>query len=81
MTVFIELYGRLRDAGAESPVELELPEDATAAQALARLKEKLGPSGKLLDGAALASETQVLASGEKIPQEGRLAALPPVSGG
>ena len=81
MTVFIELYGRLRDAGAESPVELELPEDATAAQALARLREKLGPSGKLLEGAALASETQVLAASEPLPKEGRLAALPPVSGG
>lgn len=80
MTVFIELYGRLRDAGTESPVELDLPEDATAAQALSRLREKLGPSGKLLEGAALASETQVLSAGDRVP-DGRLAALPPVSGG
>ena len=33
-----------------------------------------------VEGAALASESQVLAGAEKLP-EGRLAALPPVSGG
>lgn len=81
MNVFIELYGRLRDAGVESPVELSLPDGATAAQALSALRAKLGAQGQLLEGAALASETQVLASAEKVPGEGRLAALPPVSGG
>jgi molybdopterin converting factor small subunit len=81
MTIFVELYGRLRDAGLESPVELELPHGATAAQALSALKDKLGAEATRLAGAALASETQVLAADEKIPQGGRLAALPPVSGG
>ena len=80
MTVFIELYGRLRDAGVASPVELEVGSKATAAEALAALRKKLGSGGALLDGAALASETHVLAGAETLP-EGRLAALPPVSGG
>lgn len=81
MTVFIELYGRLRDAGVESPVELELPDAATAAQALAALQGKLGKEGARVKGAALASETRVLAADERLPKGGRLAALPPVSGG
>ena len=78
MTVFVELYGRLRDAGAESPVELSLKDGATAGEVLAALKAKLGAA---TEGAALATETRVLLSGDKVPQEGRLAALPPVSGG
>ncbi len=80
MTVFVELYGRLRDAAA-SPVELELPEGATAAQTLAALRAKLGAQGALLDGAALASESVVLAAEDAVPKGGRLAALPPVCGG
>jgi molybdopterin converting factor small subunit len=78
MTVFVELYGRLRDAGAESPVELVLKDGATAAEALAALKTKLGGA---TDGAALATETRVLLAQDRLPKEGRLAALPPVSGG
>ena len=81
MTVFVELYGRLRDAGVESPVELQVPDGATAAQALAALKAKLGAKGALLEGAALAGEGAVLAAGDPVPAEGRLAALPPVCGG
>ena len=81
MIVYVELYGRLRDAGAASPVELELPDQATAAQALAALRAKLGAGAALLDGAALASDAQVLAAADAIPESGRLAALPPVCGG
>ena len=81
MTVFVELYGRLRDAGVESPVELQLPDGATAAQALAALRARLGPKGALLEGSALAGESQVLAAEERLPESGRLAALPPVCGG
>lgn len=78
MTRSIELYGRLREAGA--CVELELPEGCSAADALAALKDKLGPKAALLEGAVLATESAVLASGDAVP-EGRLAALPPVCGG
>lgn len=81
MTVFVELYGRLRDSGLASPVELELPDGATARQALDALKAKLGAKGALLDGAAIAGEGAVLAAGDPVPAEGRLAALPPVCGG
>lgn len=80
MTRTIELYGRLREAGAGAAVELELKEGATASQALAALREKLGPKAALLDGAVLATDAAVLTAGDSVP-EGRLAALPPVCGG
>ncbi len=77
----VELYGRLRDAAPEPSVELELSERATAGQALSALRQALGAKAALLDGAVLAAEDRVLASGEAVPAEGRLAALPPVCGG
>lgn len=81
MIIYVELYGRLRDAGVESPVELSLPDGATAAQALSALRQKLGAQGALAEGAALAGEAHVLLAADPVPAEGRLAALPPVSGG
>lgn len=72
----IELYGRLRAAGASVTVEIE--SGATAGTVLSLLKAKLG-SG--LEGCALASEDAVLRADEPVPAKGRLAALPPVCGG
>jgi hypothetical protein len=72
----IELYGRLRAAGAT--VTIEVPDDATAGAVLALLKAKLGPG---LEGCALATEDAVLRADERVPGRGRLAALPPVCGG
>lgn len=80
MTVTIELYGRLREAGLGAGVELDLPEGATAGQALAALRAAFGARAGLLDGAVLASESVVFSA--KDPARGaRLAALPPVCGG
>lgn len=81
MIVAIELYGRLRDAGLGNRTEIELPEKATAADALAGLRRKLGANGAWLDGAALASDSEVLAPKAALPCAARLAALPPVCGG
>ena len=81
MIVTIELYGRLRDAGLGNCVEVELPEKATAAEALAGLRRKLGERGAWLDGTALASDSEVLAPEATLPHAARLAALPPVCGG
>lgn len=80
MKTTIELYGRLREAGFGPGVEIELPDGATASQALAALRAAFGAKAALLEGAALASEQAVLAPGEKA-QGARLAALPPVCGG
>lgn len=77
----IRLYGRLREAGAGDCVELTLAPESTAAEALARLAELLGPKAGLLKGAALATGTEILRSGDLLPKKGLLAALPPVCGG
>lgn len=77
----VELYGRLRDAGLGSSVELDLPARASARQALLALREALGRRGALLDGCALATGEDVLAPNDPVPARGALAALPPVCGG
>lgn len=81
MRRFVELYGRLRDAGLGASVELELPERARAKDALAALASSLGSRGALLEGVVLATESAVLSADDGLPAEGRLAALPPVCGG
>lgn len=80
MTKTIELYGRLREAGFGASVEVELPERATAKDVLAALKKSFGARASLLEGAALATESAVLAEGDRA-EGARLAALPPVCGG
>lgn len=77
----IELYGRLRDAGLGDAVSLILPPKATARQALDLLKRALGRRAALLTGCALATDEAVLGPAERVPEKGRLAALPPVCGG
>jgi molybdopterin converting factor small subunit len=77
----IELYGRLREAGLGDALELPLKPGATAAEALARLAERLGPEAGLLKGAVLATDSEILRSADRLPKSGRLAALPPVCGG
>jgi hypothetical protein len=76
----IELYGRLRDAGLGSSVDVEAPDGATSAQILGAVRAAFGPRAALLDGAVLATEQDVLRAEEPAPDV-RLAALPPVCGG
>ena len=80
MILTIELYGRLRDALGRS-AEVEVSEGASAAEVLRALGVRLGPAGAALSGAALATETEVLAGSAVVPGDARLAALPPVCGG
>ena len=76
----IELYGRLRDAGAGDSLELELGGGMDAAAVLAAVARALG-SPESVAGAVLATETEVLAAPDRVPEGGRLAVLPPVCGG
>ncbi|MBI4424479.1 MAG: MoaD/ThiS family protein [Elusimicrobia bacterium] len=80
MTRRVELYGRLRDAGAGQAVELEVPPGASARDVLAALARRLG-AGASLQGVALATDAAVLPPDAEVPAAGRLAALPPVCGG
>ncbi len=76
----IELYGRLRDAGLGSAVEVVLPKNATAGRALTVLKSSFGRKAALLTGCVIATGDDVLSSSDALPG-GRLAVLPPVCGG
>jgi hypothetical protein len=77
----IHLYGRLRDAGVDASVVVELPPRATARQTLSALRAAFGRRAALLTGCALATEDSVLAPSDRVPERGLLAALPPVCGG
>ncbi len=77
----VELFGRLREAGLGDCVELEVEAGWRAAEVLAAVARRLGAAAALVEGAALATEEEVLAPGAEVPAEGRLAALPPVCGG
>ncbi|MDE2141815.1 MAG: MoaD/ThiS family protein [Elusimicrobia bacterium] len=77
----IHLFGRLRDAGLGDLVSLNLPERATARQALDTLKTALGRRSALLSGCALATNDSVLRPSDVVPKTGPLAVLPPVCGG
>jgi molybdopterin converting factor small subunit len=77
MSIRIELYGRLRDAGFGDTLELEWS-GGTARELLQELSNRLGPAA---EGAVLGTEAEVLPSDAMIPMDARLAALPPVCGG
>jgi len=82
MRLTIELYGRLRDAGLGSSIELETPKELRAQDLLSLLAATLGEKASMLEGAVLATESRILFHKESIPsKETRLAVLPPVSGG
>ncbi len=76
----VELYGRLRDAGQGDALELELRAGLDAAAVLAAVGRALGDP-RPLEGAVLATESEVLSASDGVPEHGRLAVLPPVCGG
>lgn len=76
----VELYGRLRDAGAGNALEVEVGAGMDAASVLAAVGRALGTQAPLF-GAVLATESEVLSASDAVPETGRLAVLPPVCGG
>jgi molybdopterin converting factor small subunit len=77
MSIRIELYGRLRDAGFGDAMDLEWA-GGTAGELLKELSRRLGPAAV---GAVIGTEAEVLPSDAAVPEGARLAALPPVCGG
>jgi sulfur-carrier protein len=86
MMITVNLFGAFRDYVADARVELELPDGAT----IADLRSALDAHGRahwsgyrpeLLRVSAFASEAEVLRDRDPLPADGRLAILPPVSGG
>jgi len=86
MKIELSLFGAFRDYAPDAQVALELDDGARVAD----LRAALGSYGTqhwpgfnpaLLARSAFASETTVLRDDEALPADGRMAVLPPVSGG
>ncbi len=86
MKVTVSLFGAFRDYEPGAVVTLDMADDACVADlrdALARYGVTHWPNFRqgLLQVSAFASETTMLRQYEKLPDDGRVVVLPPVSGG
>ncbi|MBK6727674.1 MAG: MoaD/ThiS family protein [Xanthomonadales bacterium] len=86
MIVQVSLFGAFRQFDPAAQVTLTMPEAATVAdlrRALGTYAESHWPEFKpgLLARSAFASDREVLRDGDALPADGRMAVLPPVSGG
>jgi sulfur-carrier protein len=86
MIITLQLFGRFREFSDRHEIQLELPDIATVAEfrdafdawALAHWP---GYAPGLLKSSAVASESMLLHARSPLPADGRIALLPPVSGG
>ncbi len=86
MKIDVQLFGAFRDHQPEARIALELAEGATVADLRRALEAHAlahwpAFNPKLLAYSAFASETSVLRESDALPADGRMAVLPPVSGG
>lgn len=86
MNVELSLFGAFREYDASASIRLELADDARIADlrlAVQTYGETHWPGFKpgLLARSAFASESAVLRDAEPVPADGKMAVLPPVSGG
>jgi sulfur-carrier protein len=86
MKIELRLFGAFRDYDPSALVHLEVADDARVADVRAALDAHgrahwAGFRPALLQRSALASEDAVLRDHETVPHDGRMAVLPPVSGG
>ena len=86
MKIELSLFGAFRDYSSAAQLNLEVADGARVAELRAALNDhgvQHWPGFKpgLLARSAFASETQMLRDAEAIPADGRMAVLPPVSGG
>lgn len=78
MNAQIELYGVLQRLAGASVLKVQLPENATAADALAQLP---GAWAQRLDNCACAIGEELVPRTQVLHEGVRLALIPPVSGG
>lgn len=86
MKVEVKLFGAFRDHQADGRVTLDLAEGARVGDVRHALEAYAGAHWpgfcpKLLGYSAFASEKAVLREADPVPEDGRMAVLPPVSGG
>ena len=86
MIITLQLFGRFRDFSDHPEIQLDFPGIATVAEfrdafdAWA-LTHWPGYAPGLLKSSAIASESTLLNARSPLPADGRIAVLPPVSGG
>lgn len=86
MLITLQLFGRFREFSESPEVQLELPNVTTAGDFRAAFDvwaQANWPTYRtaLLSASAIATETDLLHASSPLPANGRLAILPPVSGG
>lgn len=86
MNITLQLFGRFRDFDDRPEIPLDFPGITTVAEFREAFdawagEHWAGYSPSLLRGSALASETDILPRTDPLPANGRIAVLPPVSGG
>lgn len=86
MQIELSLFGAFREFEANARLELTLADAACVRDLRNELQnygEKHWPGFKpgLLARSVFASETSILRDAERLPDDGKLALLPPVSGG
>lgn len=86
MNVHISLYGALREADPEGALVLAVPDGCTIGQLRDQLVDFLAThapqvSVGVVRRSAFATADTILHDYERVPADGELAILPPVSGG
>ena len=86
MKITLQLIGRFREFSAAPEIALDLPGVSTVAEFRAAFDAWAGAhwpgyAPALLKASAIATESTLLRADSPLPADGRLALLPPVSGG
>jgi sulfur-carrier protein len=86
MMMTVQLFGRFRDFHSDPELVVELPEVHTGADFRAAfdawaLAHWPSYNSGLLKACAIATESTLLHANSTLPADGRVAILPPVSGG
>jgi molybdopterin synthase sulfur carrier subunit len=86
MQIQLDLYGACRELHSQPSLALELPESSLVGALRAALPphfNRADPAraAALVASSAFASDSALLRDADPIPADGRLAILPPVSGG
>ena len=86
MKITLQLFGRFREFSAAPEIALDLPGVSTVAEFRAAFDAWAGAPWPgyppaLLKASAIATESTLLRADSPLPADGRLALLPPVSGG
>ncbi len=86
MMITLQLFGRFREFSPNPEIALEFPGIATVGEFRAAFDAWApanwpGSRPALLQSAAIATDASLLRANSPLPADGRLAVLPPVSGG